>query len=99
MSSAEIDAMLDQANDLDDALFGETFYCERLSGEFIGKVEDVPLEFQASLNAQMRVEITRRTMPYPLVRRDRIVRLKNGTVLTVVSCTPSDADWLVLVTE
>jgi hypothetical protein len=99
MSNPDIDALFEQAADLDDELFGETFYCERLSLEFVGKVADLSAEYLAAQVAQMQLEVSRKRLPQRLNSRESIIRLKTGSRLVVVNCIPSDADWIVLVTE
>lgn len=99
MSNTDIDALFEKAADLDDELFGESFYCERLSLDFVGKVADLSAEFQATQVAQMQLEVSRKLLPTKLNSRESIIRLKTGSRLVVVNCIPSDADWIVLVTE
>lgn len=99
MSNDSIDALFDAAADLDDELFGETFYCERLALEFVGKVAELSAEFQATQVAQMVLEVSRKHLPQRLNSRDSIIRRKSGARLIVTNCTPSDHDWIVQVTE
>lgn len=92
-----IDALLSKAEQLDNQLFGELISCAQPELSFTGKVEDVPLEFQQAMSAQMRIEVSRSQLPQKLDRRAQLTRQKTGDVLTVVSCIPADSDWIILV--
>jgi len=92
-----IDELLSKAEQLDNQLFGEPISCNQPEVTFTGKVEDLPLEFQEAMSAQMRIEVSRSLLPQKLQRRAVLTRQKTGDVLTVVSCTPSDSDWIILV--
>jgi hypothetical protein len=93
----DIDTLLSKAEQLDNELFGELISCAQPPLSFTGKVEDVPLEFQQAMSAQMRIEVSRTLLPHKLDRRAQLIRQKTGDVLTVVSCIPSDSDWILLV--
>lgn len=93
----DIDTLLSKAEQLDNQLFGELISCTQPALTFTGKIEDLPLEFQQAMSAQMRIEVSRSQLPQKLERRAQLTRQKTGDVLTVVSCIPSDSDWIILV--
>lgn len=93
----DIDTLLSKAEQLDNQLFGELISCTHPALTFTGKIEDLPLEFQQAMSAQMRIEVSRSQLPQKLERRAQLTRQKTGDVLTVVSCIPSDSDWILLV--
>lgn len=94
----DIDTLLSKAEQLDNQLFGELISCNQPVITFVGKVEDLSLEFQQAVSAQMRIEVSRSLLPHKLQRKVLLTRQKTGEVLAVVSCIPSDSDWIILVT-